>query len=260
MVLGLDAFHSGDWTRALDLLRKAGAEAPDICALHYYVSLCHKRLGDDIQRYAALERALECDSKSESAMIELGNYHLERGEFAEATARYKACLESPRVADLARWNLAVAYMRNDDVLAAKEALEGVRSTSPYAHSARVWSHRLNELSTSLDASGAAKRVNLLKRIGLPDVEIAIPVLLVGLGLLVSFLIPGLKTSAIDSSKVETKKGRARLRDVGLGMLAIGVVLLLPIVSTRVSSPLAALPELEASNQGLLEFLTPAMDN
>lgn len=107
------AYRDGDFIRALDLYRQAGAEIPEAAGLEYNKGTAHYQLGDFEQALKTFEKAAlsENDELAAGAHYNSGNTYFQQQDFQNAVEQYKNALRKDPDDAEARLNLEIA-LRN----------------------------------------------------------------------------------------------------------------------------------------------------
>jgi Tfp pilus assembly protein PilF len=168
-MLGLADRFEGRWTEAREWFIKATRVRPDDPQVHFNLALSYKEEGDVDRWLEHLERAQELDPGDESVTVALGNYYLAKGEYDEALGHYEKCLDSPRIAPLVLWNLAVLHTRRGELGKADERLARIPTSSPFFTDARAWRSRLEDFLEPGDNTGRNERrsISIWKWLELP---------------------------------------------------------------------------------------------
>ncbi len=108
--------------RALQLLEKAAAQAPNDVPILVQLAQFYDRLGREEAAMELCERILKLDAAQTGAAVNLGIYRMKRGRPAEAIALWEAALQRNPALTGARVNLAVAHYRAGNSAAAEAAI------------------------------------------------------------------------------------------------------------------------------------------
>ncbi len=112
------AARSLDWRDEMSLFASSARAAPGSARAHNTLGLALRNARRPAEAEAEFRRALAIYPEYGSALVNLGNLLLERGEVEAARERYEAALAHDPRYERARWNLAVTLERLGDVDAA----------------------------------------------------------------------------------------------------------------------------------------------
>ena len=202
MVIGMAERFRHNWVRALSFFEQAIEVRPSDSGSKFNKALCHKALGEVGSWRDALIEAQELDPQDPSVGIGLGNYYASTGDVHLAHAQYEKFLETSRVRNLARWNLAVLLARQGKFDGAQGFLEEIPPDSSFFAEARAWSGRIEEAKseTAKPVQTTRERVSLWAQTDLPE-GFGVALLVFLLGLVAAAFLPTGKGVEIGSLKI-----------------------------------------------------------
>ncbi|WP_276485965.1 tetratricopeptide repeat protein [Paraflavitalea pollutisoli] len=128
---GLHGYLTHDYEQSIRWLDSAISLNPQHHRAWFIKALCYKQTHQYERYKECIEKALQEHPQNGGYQIELGNYYLRNGQLNQAIAYYRRMENSPRYADLACWNLYIAYTRLGDQSAAVQYLGKINSTSRF---------------------------------------------------------------------------------------------------------------------------------
>lgn len=144
------AARSREWRSERALFEASARATPGSARAHNVLGLAYRNAGSAAEAEAEFRSALAIYPEYGSALVNLGNLELERGEVKSARARYEAALAQNPGFERARWNLAVALERLGDMDGATRQYATLAAADTTHFDARL---RLGEI---LMASGRAE--------------------------------------------------------------------------------------------------------
>jgi Tfp pilus assembly protein PilF len=112
---GLREFEEGHFGEAVELFSRAIANGEEVPAAYSKRGVCQIRLGRLKNAEADFYAALSADARCVSAIVNLGNLMLERGNLDEANLYYERALRIDDTHALAHHNLGVLFRRKGEI-------------------------------------------------------------------------------------------------------------------------------------------------
>jgi hypothetical protein len=241
MTLGLLNVSADQWTEAFSFFERAVKIKPDDLDAQLNLALCYKQRNDRDKWQLHLKNAEMINPDDDGVLIALGNYYLETGERQRAVGYYERAKQFGLNADVAQWNLAVAYSEMQEIDLALASLSGIPPTSLYYTEAQPWAAKLGEEKRIIDRAKqteAAPRKSLQSLLGLPD---GVALLFVGITL-VLFLAPYFGGKKFFNFEVPLAPPRLQAPLKVLGPVALmGVLAIFPPIWRDTAPPISARP-------------------
>lgn len=148
------AARSLDWRDESSLFASSARAAPGSARSHNALGLALRNARRTAEAEAEFRRALAIHPEYGSALVNLGNLLLERGEVEAARGRYEAALAHDPRYERARWNLAVALERLGDVEGAAVQYAAIAAADATHFDARL---RIAEILEAAGRPAEARR-------------------------------------------------------------------------------------------------------